>query len=173
MLLAIVHAIIATISNVNGLFSLGIRQLELVQMTQATAKQSFTVLKTSFVSMLTLFLLACTPYVPIISPDSAYKLLVAKKAVIIDVRENDEWLEQHIEGAVHIPLDQIESRLSELFQYKDNTVIMHCRSGRRSRLAGEILMAAGFSKVYNLEGGILAWDAEGLATVISATPITK
>ena len=142
-------------------------------MTQSTAKQSCIFLKTSLISLLTLFLLACTPYVPTISPGSASTLLVAQKAVIIDVRENDEWLAQHIKGAIHIPLDQLENRLAKLSQYKDSTVIMHCRSGRRSRLAGEILMAAGFKDVYNLKGGLLAWEAEGLATVISATPITK
>lgn len=141
-------------------------------MTQAI-KRPFIFLKASLVSLLALFLLACTPDVPIMSVDAASILFFDQQAVMIDVRENDEWEAQHIEGAIHIPLDQVESRLTELSQYKDSTVIMQCRSGRRSEIAGEILMAAGFTKVYNLEGGILAWEEEALATVVSATPISK
>ncbi len=117
-----------------------------------------------------LFLTGCDQEVAGISPERASQLFAQQKTVIVDVRENDEWQEQHIEGAIHIPLGEVESRLTELAEYKDQDIVMQCRSGRRSAVAGQILMLAGFSKVHNLEGGILAWEKDGLATV-KGTPV--
>lgn len=85
-----------------------------------------------------------------------------QKAVIVDVREDSEWNEEHIPGAVHIPLAQLKEHLSELKQYKDSPVITQCRAGGRSAKAVDVLKLAGFSKVYNMEGGIIAWEAAGL-----------
>ncbi len=85
-----------------------------------------------------------------------------KKAIILDVREEHEWKEQHIAGAIHIPLAQVESRVSELEQYKDSNVVVQCRSGKRSAKAASSLKAAGFTKVFNLTGGIIAWGESGL-----------
>lgn len=121
-------------------------------------------LKTVLLFFVVAVLSACTR-VPTVSAENAAQLFNEQKAVIIDVREQEEWDEQHIEGAILIPLDQVESRIGELAQYKDSTIIMQCRSGRRSDIAGATLIKAGFSDVLNLEGGILAWDKDGLATV--------
>jgi len=79
----------------------------------------------------------------------------------------EEWNEQHIAGAIFIPLGEVESRLEELAAYKNSTVIMQCRSGRRSAKAAKTLIDAGFQDVYNLKGGILAWDKAGQTTVSS------
>lgn len=124
-------------------------------------------------AFLSFSILGCTPNVPAVTVSEAAELFTNQQAVMIDVREQDEWDEQHIEGTIFIPLDQVESRISELAQYKDSTVIMQCRSGRRSNLAAETLLKAGFSKVYNLEGGILAWDEQGLPTVKGAAKTPK
>jgi rhodanese-related sulfurtransferase len=99
-----------------------------------------------------------------ISPKEAAVMHTEKKAVIIDVREDNEWNEQHIPGAVHIPLAQLNERLPELERYKNSPVITQCRSGKRSAQAQIVLKSAGFSKVYNMDGGIQAWDEQGLAT---------
>ncbi|MDD1628035.1 MAG: rhodanese-like domain-containing protein [Methylococcaceae bacterium] len=99
-----------------------------------------------------------------ISPQDASAMYAGKKAVIVDVRENSEWNEQHIPGAIHIPLGQLNERLSELKQYKDSPVITQCKSGGRSAQAFDVLKLAGFAKVYNMEGGIIAWDKAGLKT---------
>ncbi len=109
-------------------------------------------------------LAACAPDIATVTPKQAAEMLSQQKAIIVDVRENDEWQEQHITGAIHIPLDQVQARIAELAQYKNNTVIMQCRSGKRSEKAAKILKTAGFSSVYNLKGGILAWDNAGLQT---------
>lgn len=99
-----------------------------------------------------------------ISPKEASAMYADKKAVIVDVREDSEWNEQHIPGAIHIPLAQLNERLSELKQYKDSPVITQCKSGRRSAKALDELKSAGFSKVYNMDGGIMAWNKAGLKT---------
>jgi rhodanese-related sulfurtransferase len=99
-----------------------------------------------------------------ISPQKASAMYSAEKAVIVDVRNDSEWNGRHIPGAIHIPLAQLNERLSELKQYKDSPVITQCRSGGRSAQAYEELKSAGFSKVYNMDGGIIAWDKAGLKT---------
>ena len=99
-----------------------------------------------------------------ISPKQASEMYAEKKAVIVDVREDSEWNEQHIPGAIHIPLAQLNERLPELKQYKDSPVITQCRTGGRSAQALDVLKSAGFSKVYNMDGGIKAWDDAGLKT---------
>ncbi len=99
-----------------------------------------------------------------ITPNEASTLTTEKKAVIIDVRENDEWNDDHIAVAIHIPLKQLNDHLSELQQYKDTAIIMQCQRGGRSAKALELLKSAGFSNVYNMEGGIVAWHKAGLST---------
>jgi len=102
--------------------------------------------------------------IPSVVPNEAAAMQTAKKAIIIDVREDDEWQEQHIPGAVHIPLRQLNERLPELNRFKSGTVITQCRSGKRSAQALEILKSAGFTQVYNLNGGLIAWTHAGLTT---------
>lgn len=99
-----------------------------------------------------------------VSPKEASTLTSEKQAVIVDVREDDEWNGEHIAGAIHIPLNQLDARLPELQQYKDTTIITQCRSGKRSLKALELLKSAGFSKVSSMDGGIVAWSKDGLAT---------
>lgn len=99
-----------------------------------------------------------------LSPKESAALFNDKKAVIIDVRENGEWQEQHIQGALHIPLAQLNDRLAELAPYKNTPIITQCQRGGRSKQAQAVLKAAGFNDVYNLEGGLVAWDDAGLKT---------
>jgi phage shock protein E len=77
--------------------------------------------------------------------------------VLVDVRTDEEYAEGHIPGTVHIPHDQMERRFTELLNHKDEPILLICRSGRRSVIAAEILSAQGFSKLYNLKGGMLEW----------------
>ena len=99
-----------------------------------------------------------------ISPREASSMYSEKKAVIVDVREDSEWKERHIPGAIHIPFAQLNERLPELKQYKDSPVITQCKVGGRSAKALELLKSAGFSKVYSMDGGIIAWNKAGLKT---------
>lgn len=99
-----------------------------------------------------------------VSPQEAATLLSGKQAVIVDVREDDEWNKQHIPGAIHIPLGRLSERASELGQYKNAPIITQCQKGGRSQQALDVLKSLKFSKVYNLEGGLDAWNEAGLKT---------
>ncbi len=115
-----------------------------------------------------IFLLMTSPFAvaetDAVSPQEAAAMRVKDKAVIIDVRENNDWNEHQIHGAVHIPLSQLNERLAELEPYKNRPVITQCQAGLRSAQAQLILKAAGFSKVYLMNGGIQAWHEQGLVT---------
>ncbi len=96
-----------------------------------------------------------------ISPAQAKeKIDNGKNVLILDVRTREEFLEGHIKGAVNIPVNEVEKRLDELKKYKNSEIIVYCRSGRRSKIASEILVKNGFKRVYNLSGGIIEWKKE-------------
>ena len=80
--------------------------------------------------------------------------------LLLDVREPFELGICQIEGNTNIPLGQLPNRLGEIAAWKDKLVISQCKSGRRSMKALETLKKHGFTKVLNLEGGILAWGEE-------------
>ena len=75
-------------------------------------------------------------------------------AVLIDVREQDEFNDVNLAGQL-IPMSEIEDRFAEI--PKDGTVYIHCRSGKRSRTAIEFLKSKGYQNCTNVTGGILAW----------------
>ena len=77
---------------------------------------------------------------------------------VIDVREKWEYDEFNI-GAKHIPLGELQAAISELEDWKDQEVIIHCKSGGRSGAAKEFMMRQGFANVRNLLGGMMAWQA--------------
>jgi rhodanese-related sulfurtransferase len=97
--------------------------------------------------------------------------LVAAGALLLDVREDDEWEAGHIDGAVHIPLGQLAARIEELAGEREvagehrvpggDRVVVVCRSGARSAHATAFLSASGVAAV-NLAGGMRAWAAAGL-----------
>lgn len=78
--------------------------------------------------------------------------------ILLDVREPWEHEEQSIAGSILIPLASVPERLQELEQYKDQEVLVHCRSGKRSATAQAILKQNGFTNVRNVEGGIIAYN---------------
>lgn len=91
-----------------------------------------------------------------ISPDELSHWLDSKKEFrLIDVREPHEQQISQIPGAESIPLGQLSAHLSEMD--KTEEIVVFCRVGSRSRRAQELLVGAGFPKVYNLSGGINAW----------------
>jgi sulfur dioxygenase len=88
----------------------------------------------------------------------------AQGLLVVDVREPEEFVGDlgHIEGALLVPLDALENRLPKLAGYVDHDVVVVCRAGARSATAGAMLRRAGFKRVHNLAGGMLAWNAAGL-----------
>lgn len=93
----------------------------------------------------------------IISPEDARTMLEDSSVVLIDVRTPEEFAEGHIEGALLLPVDEIdEESISELVADKDTPVVLYCRSGRRSADAASKLVQLGYKEVYDL-GGINSW----------------
>lgn len=93
------------------------------------------------------------------------KAMKEKGAVLLDVREPYEYDESHVAGSVLIPLGQLQARLQEIRAMGSKPVAVICRSGRRSALAVEMLQQAGVKNVYNVQGGMIAWERAALPTV--------
>jgi rhodanese-related sulfurtransferase/glyoxylase-like metal-dependent hydrolase (beta-lactamase superfamily II) len=100
--------------------------------------------------------------VPQIDPE-ACRALVEDGALLLDVREPDEWSAGHAPDAVFVPMKEVRARQSEL--PKDRRIVTICRSGGRSAAVTEALNAWGFDSV-NLAGGLYAWEAAGLPVVL-------
>ncbi|MHB8621202.1 MAG: rhodanese-like domain-containing protein [Chloroflexota bacterium] len=81
-------------------------------------------------------------------------------AILIDVRDPEEWRSGHAGGARHIPLGQLGSRIDEV--PRDKEVLLICRSGGRSASAVRLLRNAGYEKAINVAGGTTAWAQRGL-----------
>jgi len=91
------------------------------------------------------------PTIRIISGEDALAIFQANpETILLDVRNMDEYAEQHIDGSVLIPVDQLESRLSELPD-KEALIIVYCKAGVRSKKAYEILTSYGYKNVYNMQ----------------------
>lgn len=83
---------------------------------------------------------------------------------LLDVREDDEWEAGHVEGSIHIPMQQIPARLGEID--KDKPLVAVCRSGGRSAQVVSFLRQQGY-EIDNLDGGLKSWQKEGLPLVSS------
>jgi len=86
-------------------------------------------------------------------------------ALLLDVREPEEYSAIHAKNATLIPLGQLGSRLQEIATYKDKPIVVICRSGRRSAQAVSLLKEAGYTQVSNVKGGTTAWEKDGLEVV--------
>jgi|SRR5437867_3092815 len=99
-----------------------------------------------------------------ISPQDAAAKLKSGEAVIVDVRDKDEWDEGHIPGALHMSRGTIELEVEEKVPDMSAMIICHCGGGGRGALATESLQKMGYKNVRNLAGGFKAWKAAGLPT---------
>ena len=94
-----------------------------------------------------------------VNSDEAAQMLVREKegTVIVDVRRDDEWVTGHVKGAIHIPVDDLQSRIDEL--PRDKTLLFICVSGMRAGRACEIAATMGYpsESLYNVEDGTPTW----------------
>jgi rhodanese-related sulfurtransferase len=97
--------------------------------------------------------------VPTISSSEAIDCLNDTNYQFIDVRTDSEYESGHILNSIHIPLHQIQDRLSEIDSLKNKNIIVYCRSGARSSKATKILIESNFN-VLNLRGGVLSWEGD-------------
>ncbi len=77
--------------------------------------------------------------------------------LVLDVRSAQEYAQGHIKQAINVSHDGVENKLTQLSQYKDKTVVVYCRSGRRAGIAEHILAENGFKNVVHLTGDMNGW----------------
>ena len=99
-----------------------------------------------------------------ISPQAAAAKSQSGGAVIVDVREKDEWDEEHIPNATHLSRGTVELDIEEKVPDVNALIVCHCGGGGRSALAADSLQKMGYKNVRSLAGGFKAWKAAGLPT---------
>ncbi len=100
-----------------------------------------------------------------VGPAEATLLINHQDAVVLDVREAHEVKDGVILNSVHVPVGQLKDSLGKLEKYRERPLIVGCRSGSRSQSACATLARAGFTQVYNLRGGVMAWQNASLPLV--------
>ena len=96
----------------------------------------------------------------------ATRMINQGKTLILDVREPEAYAGGHLRDAKNIPLKELPNRIGELEKFKARSVIAVCQSGAQSAKATSVLKKAGFNEVFSLDGGVAAWQTQGL-------PLTK
>ena len=125
---------------------------------------SSSVMKRAF-SVLALALIACSALAAdetsTITPEALRQRLTAPDAqpLVVDVREPEEFEGGHIAEAQLAPLGNVEESLKNIA--KDREIVLVCRSGRRSGIAAKRLAEQGFTRLWNMEGGMIAWEKLG------------
>lgn len=126
------------------------------------------ILKSGILLFLSLFsVLTFAQQTPLISQQALLKLMAneSENVLVLDVRSAEEFAQGHIEGAVNISHTTINENLAKIIDFKNKTVIVHCRSGRRAVAAESALLTAGFSDLRHLEGDMKGWKAANLPVV--------
>ena len=95
-----------------------------------------------------------------ITAEEAKQIMDSEEGYIfLDVRTQEEYDQGHIPGAILIPNTEIETKAEEVLTDKDQLILVYCRSGRRSKLAAEVLAELGYTKIKEF-GGIIDWPYE-------------
>ena len=91
--------------------------------------------------------------------------LINKGAVVMDVRDRDQFVTGHLVNAKNVPLSDIQSDQKTIEKYRNKTVLAVCETGMTSGKAANLLRGAGFDEVFSLRGGLRAWQQENLPLV--------
>jgi rhodanese-related sulfurtransferase len=87
----------------------------------------------------------------------AAALIASHNPLVLDVRTPGEFQQGHLQGAVLIPVQELQKRLSELAAYKEREILVYCATGNRSTVASKVLIDNGFQHITNLRHGIAGW----------------
>ena len=85
--------------------------------------------------------------------------------ILLDVRTLEEYQLGHIKDAINVPHDQLIQNINLLDQYRDQPIVVFCRSGRRAQLVIDTLIENKFDQIVNLEGDMLVWETSGFPVV--------
>jgi rhodanese-related sulfurtransferase len=99
-----------------------------------------------------------------VTAQDAKKMIDGGNVMVLDVRELDEYEAEHIPNAVHIPRGLLEFQIASKAPMKDATIVTYCLKGGRGALSAQTLKVLGYTKVYNLTGGFVAWQAAKFPT---------
>lgn len=97
-----------------------------------------------------------------LKPAEAVGLINRADPLVLDVREGSEYVQGHITGARHIPVGELEQRISELEAWRERDILIYCRAGQRSAQAATVLKRQGFTRLHKLAGGIMSWQGANL-----------
>lgn len=97
-----------------------------------------------------------------LKPVDAVRLINRVGPLVLDVREDSEFGKSHITGAKNIPVAELEQRIAELEDWRERDILIYCRAGQRSAKAAAVLKRHGFTSMYKLDGGIMAWQSANL-----------
>jgi rhodanese-related sulfurtransferase len=100
-----------------------------------------------------------------LTPQAATNRINRDNAVVVDIRDDDEFRKGHIAGSINIPVQKLNDRAGELEQYKDRPLILVCQNGARTGAAGRQLRGKGFDDIHRISGGLQAWRNDGLPVV--------
>ncbi len=114
------------------------------------------------VALAVVLLVGCGPKAEQILDTKSAAERQARGELLLDVREADDYKEFHIPNSMNLPYGRLALRLAELESYKNKTVMVIDHTGQRAPRAFEILQKAGFSQVFLVQGGMVAWKAAGL-----------
>ena len=102
-----------------------------------------------------------TPAVGTITPaELSQRLKEPNPPIILDVRTRDEYSAGHIDTAVNLPHDELERRLGEIPGSKSGEIVVYCRSGKRAKLAEDILIEKGYKNVKDMAGHWQGWSGQ-------------
>jgi rhodanese-related sulfurtransferase len=90
----------------------------------------------------------------------ASKLKTPEGLLLLDCREQDEYNQVHIGGALLLPMSELAQRVAELESHRDREIVVHCHHGGRSLRVARWLREQGFERVQSMAGGIDAWSLE-------------
>jgi len=97
----------------------------------------------------------------------AHELIERDPPTLVDVREQDEWDEGHLPGALHIPRGNLESRIEQAVPDRSQPVLLYCAAGNRSAFAAQTLEQLGYEHVSSLAGGYTDWKRNGYPTELT------
>ena len=100
-----------------------------------------------------------------VSPQQLIDLVNRDNAVVIDLRDRTEYEQGHVVGSINVPFSTVGDRLAELERYRERPVVLACRMGQHSGMAGTQLRKAGFERVVRLAGGMIEWQNQNLPLV--------
>jgi rhodanese-related sulfurtransferase len=102
---------------------------------------------------------------PSLTPQEAINLVNGENGLFVDLRDAGDYKQGHIVGSVNIPAVKLPERMAELDKYRDKPVVLVCKMGQQSGLAGKQLRGAGYQRVYKMSGGMMEWGNLQLPTV--------